>query len=711
MRNRLLSSLNLKIASTFTRNNLHALVVSRLVSLFLAKATTLLIAILIIPLTMTACNEPEAIIIEPQITQYSETETTEITTTTAGAAPSRPSPEANTPYLANHGRQVTKDFLANFPHTFNNENTRATGFALYDLDGSGIPHILIFYSPIDRYEITNVLYGFVDGQFTPIHTFPSMPTFFHDEQGRVVVHFNDDKYGYFGFYYLDFLGNEVILASTINGVDSIYDWDFWNDMDNMRAWDAHHSGTQWRENPTIFSTNTPITRIPSLYDLASEITSVSHISEFGRQVTKDFLYNFPSIFSFGWKIADTDQFRHNNDLSISYDPPLVWGYGNAWGAGGGGPYFDNHGNIIEDAPFLYNHAIAWDFFLVNLENSGIPAITIRFGIPDTCAGFFEIYRLINGEFTPIHRSHASPRFFHTDQGRLVMMLFHGDGGENGYYFMDFEGDDVVFTPIITEEDDNWDEREWHDFHAGSERDNIIFNTDIPITHIPRLHDLTTEITESIMQRLYSQPQTVEDFLSQFHSIFSFHFGDYNATDALVHLSWERENAGYRDRQGNIIDSDAAFLRNDGMAHAGGFNLYDLNGDDIPEIVIAFGHWGSSMVWYEVFTLIDNEFQSIEIFPISTTFYRDAEGRLIAAIPEKGGFTDYYYMVIANGEVILDNIFRWHDYEWNDLERHYLSAEFQENPTIFSTDIALTSARLDALQFQVTESIMQRLGLQ
>lgn len=71
-------------------------------------------------------------------------------------------------YITNFGRQVAEDFLMQNPSLFGldagDDTQTAISFSLFDLDGSGIPDILIDYETPAGFRM---LYRFIDGEYRP----------------------------------------------------------------------------------------------------------------------------------------------------------------------------------------------------------------------------------------------------------------------------------------------------------------------------------------------------------------------------------------------------------------------------------------------------------------------------------------------------------------------------------------------------------------
>jgi len=260
--------------------------------LLLITLTTLFMAAACAEEEVTIAEVEQAIetnaIEEPEIEQHEEIEEVEDKVEEVEPyveeiveALQEPPPPVETPYISEFGRQVTKDFLAQFPTIFGFEHDgdsnapfsldvdlftyfqRAHHFSLFNFDSSGIPHIIIAFSPADYYYPIDVLYGFVGGQFAPMHVFDSYPRFFRDDQEALVLLYNDDYHGFYGFYFVEFVDNELSLKRASPEIITV---------DDLREWDAFMVEV-FREMPTIFGTNIAITPISHLEQLQSEITT------------------------------------------------------------------------------------------------------------------------------------------------------------------------------------------------------------------------------------------------------------------------------------------------------------------------------------------------------------------------------------------------------------------------------------------------------
>jgi hypothetical protein len=171
------------------------------------------------------------------------------------------------------------------------------------------------------------------------------------------------------------------------------------------------------------------------------------ISDFGRAAAKEFLSQFPSIFSMGFRQPDGSYHRMT-------EPPLVSVVTNheadPWRT-----FYDHLGNIIGHNDMV----IESNFSLYDLDNDGIPEIIIRRGILETCAVGWDMYRFVNGQFLHAAQMFAGPGFFYDDNGQLIVL--YNDTmlqGVYGYYYLTFEGDSIQHQaiPDIDTDWQNWD---------------------------------------------------------------------------------------------------------------------------------------------------------------------------------------------------------------------------------------------------------------
>ena len=240
------------------------------------------------------------------------------------------------------------------------------------------------------------------------------------------------------------------------------------------------------------------------------------ISEFGRQVATEFLSEFHSIFSFGFRSRDGSYSTFTGEVLDR--PPLVWyGYQDV-GDGTLGilpHYFDRYGNRIEGAIFAGDDAgqgswlpgVVFSFSLYYFGNDGIPDILILSGIPETCASGFVIYSFIDGEYRDVGTL-SFPSFFFDYSGQVVVLdLMRGMWD---YFYLDFTPDGAELTRIplidwdVVWAGDNALSRQFESFHNADFWESehpTMFNSNLPLTHIRPLTELQEKLTESITANL------------------------------------------------------------------------------------------------------------------------------------------------------------------------------------------------------------------
>lgn len=128
------------------------------------------------------------------------------------------------------------------PPSYFEHSTVPLGFSLYDFDGDGIPTILVYIAGLGfGGPASPRVYRFVEGEYVPVIHLNRSPSFFADSERRVIVHYNIEYGGAFGYYLLTFTngGAEKELIAAPN----------WNDIE---SWYAHHQYPYWNQNPTIF---------------------------------------------------------------------------------------------------------------------------------------------------------------------------------------------------------------------------------------------------------------------------------------------------------------------------------------------------------------------------------------------------------------------------------------------------------------------------
>jgi|GEM_PF-3405256 len=162
-----------------------------------------------------------------------------------------------------HGEPIDQPWFVQY-------STVPWGFSLLDFDNNGIPEILIYYGGLHfGGPPFPAIYRFIDGRYTQVIQLNRMPDFFTDRDGRIIVHYNVDYGGAYGYYHLIFTddGAQKMLISEPSG-------------DDWAAWQEHHQYPYFQQNPTIFGmpekTLTPILPLTELENRITESVMRRH---------------------------------------------------------------------------------------------------------------------------------------------------------------------------------------------------------------------------------------------------------------------------------------------------------------------------------------------------------------------------------------------------------------------------------------------------
>ena len=114
-------------------------------------------------------------------------------------------------------------FIFPFEHCWSSgEATLATSFSLFDLDGSGMPVIVVDYlhwlSFSFQYGAPSVLFKFIDGEYQPIGEIGFPYEFFIDPYGEIIIFFDNALSGPMGYYRLHFADSGIELE-PVTGPD------------------------------------------------------------------------------------------------------------------------------------------------------------------------------------------------------------------------------------------------------------------------------------------------------------------------------------------------------------------------------------------------------------------------------------------------------------------------------------------------------------
>jgi hypothetical protein len=128
----------------------------------------------------------------------------------------------------------------------------ATGYRLYDLDNNGIPTIFINFTAPDFGGGWVDVFRFADGEYRQTGSLEDFSyRLFYDNSGNIVVLFNNETQGSFGYFYLDFTNGGMEKTVIAGG-------EFPSDSNQWSLWWEHHSSPEYETNPTIYGINTPL---------------------------------------------------------------------------------------------------------------------------------------------------------------------------------------------------------------------------------------------------------------------------------------------------------------------------------------------------------------------------------------------------------------------------------------------------------------------
>jgi len=226
---------------------------------------------------------------------------------------------------------------------------------------------------------------------------------------------------------------------------------------------------------------------------------------------------------------------------VTYNaPPLFY----APMEGFGMMFFDQHGNRIYDAPWMYPRGYSdwWileyghfkhpnyaaSFSLFDLDDNGIPTIIVSltttfdfnyFGV-DMYGGFGNlVFRYVDGEYTLFGFSSWCPYsdyIFIDEYERIITFHWPAESfGEPPRYEHLIFSDNQIFLNTIYKmcydifrswnsyDELNWIYREWLEHHQWNwtERNPTIFGTGIALTPIKPLIDLHAKITRAVVEHL------------------------------------------------------------------------------------------------------------------------------------------------------------------------------------------------------------------
>jgi hypothetical protein len=206
-----------------------------------------------------------------------------------------------------------------------------------------------------------------------------------------------------------------------------------------------------------------------------------------RTAAEEFLYARPSIFG-------TDRAGNNNpNAFVTYDDVPGDGIYH-----GGYVYYDREGNAIEEAPFLIGEApkqaVAWGYDLIDLDGTGIPAISVVYALPESGGGFPHYLYLYRQGAYSLHDRFGDPQFFRNQDGNIIIF-------EWANYMDDLRV--LRLTPLGDEGYRQDTLADWNEFSLVDVEDKNPALFELlgqPLTEIEpsQLHE---SLTEAVMQKL------------------------------------------------------------------------------------------------------------------------------------------------------------------------------------------------------------------
>jgi len=280
------------------------------------------------------------------------------------------------------------------------------------------------------------------------------------------------------------------------------------------------------------------------------------ISEYGRQLAKEFLSDFTTIFT-GMAHAETtwDHGRRvavptgrfilhdstDHQRIVTYDRPEI-SFLRTYGGDPEG-FFDGQGNRIENAPWAligrhenafnqegqrivsYSFHYAGYFRLFDFDGDGIPEIFIHFNqtFDGGYAGFYLVFKYADGEyralgFKTFEDGEESTRYsgwfgrfdllFLDENNRVIRLIdsweFSGLARYDHLVLTDTYVEFHLIVDLSFDTDDwgAWQEHHGHHHWGQGLRDNLtIFGTDILLIPIQSLTDLENEVMAEISKKL------------------------------------------------------------------------------------------------------------------------------------------------------------------------------------------------------------------
>ena len=138
----------------------------------------------------------------------------------------------------------------------------ADSFSLYDLDGNGIPEIVVHFGNQDTsgwFGVgESVIFRYVNGSYIEVGTLIPGYIFFTNERDEIILLYDNDYYGIHRYYSVRFIGTGMELTNLY----SLPEWsDSW--VEQWSSWYEHHVAQEiWSNpNPIMYGTGQQLTRL------------------------------------------------------------------------------------------------------------------------------------------------------------------------------------------------------------------------------------------------------------------------------------------------------------------------------------------------------------------------------------------------------------------------------------------------------------------
>ena len=241
------------------------------------------------------------------------------------------------------------------------------------------------------------------------------------------------------------------------------------------------------------------------------------ISDYGRQVTEEFLSEFTSLFSFGRRERDGEivsRIRSGRGIPgyiVDYRPHIFYESGRVLG---------RDGNRVDNAVFTRFGLYARNLLMFDLDNDGIPEIFIMWMLPQAHGGVptadrWTLYVYDNGTFRDSGKLFQATLldFYYNSEGQILMteIRYIPHQSSVSYSYVTIEGGNF-YTRSAWSSPVPHDIRELtvggcnarnHHLSAEFAANPTRFDTGEPLMNIPNLNEFDALITESIRAWLYA----------------------------------------------------------------------------------------------------------------------------------------------------------------------------------------------------------------